>query len=177
MTTPTPQFVVRDMVAYGGGGGLSIAFVVKGTPPVQKRHVTVWKGRPVPFQYDPSAGEKEKFANAVRLEMAAMGLTAFPYFTDSTALKVNLKFVLPRPKKEVVLRPPAPPQLVQGACPFPRGKDLDNMLKFVGDALQGTLYKDDTVIVRGGDLQKCYSPNLKDKVGWTEVHFIKVTYN
>jgi hypothetical protein len=54
-----------------------------------------------------------------------------------------LKFILPRPKKDLVLRP-GPPHLAPNACPYPCGKDLDKVI----------LYTNDTVIVCGGLLEK-----------------------
>jgi hypothetical protein len=51
--------------------------------------------------FDPSSNNKIEFEAAVRVKMASLELTVFPYFTDSKFIRVDLKYVLvPRPKPE-----------------------------------------------------------------------------
>jgi hypothetical protein len=78
------RFVADDMVAWPEAGGRSISFVVKGTPVVQKRTVMAWKGRVRPHLLDPSMNAKRPFAQAVRIGMAAIGLSQEIYFTETT---------------------------------------------------------------------------------------------
>ena len=165
-------FVADDMVACTNAGARSISFVVKGSPAVQSRNIIAWKGRARPILFDPSSSSKLLYRDAVREQMKAVGLPAENYFKDTTAIRMKVKFVLPRRRKDVILRP-SPPHLAATALSFPRGKDVDNLLKFVMDALEQTLYANDTNIVRVG-VEKCYATDLMDKVGWTELHFWKV---
>jgi Holliday junction resolvase RusA-like endonuclease len=165
-------YVADDMVACINAGGRSISFVVKGSPAVQSRNIIAWKGRARPILFDPSSSNKLNYRHAVRQEMKAVGLPAENFFSDTTAIRMKVKFVLPRRRKDVILRP-SPPHLAANALSFPRGKDVDNLLKFVMDALEQTLYANDTNIVRVG-VEKCYATDLMDKVGWTELHFWKV---
>lgn len=101
-----------------------------------------------------------------------MGANTFPFFDDRSALLLTEKFVLPRPKKDFV-KNKIPRQLVPDASTFPRGKDVDNLSKFVTDALEGTLYLNDTIIVREVE-EKTYPTDISEDVGWTEVEFCKV---
>ncbi len=85
----------------------------------------------------------------------------------SNSLKV--KFVLARPKKDFENN-----KLKANATSFPRGKDVDNLLKFVLDALEQTLYMNDTNIVHV-ECEKCFcASDSVDSVGWTELNFWKV---
>jgi Holliday junction resolvase RusA-like endonuclease len=61
------------------------------------------------------------------------------------------------------------------ALSFPHGKDIDNLLKFVMDALEQTLYMNDTNIVHV-ECEKCYcgSNDNVDFVRWTKLNFWKV---
>jgi Holliday junction resolvase RusA-like endonuclease len=165
-------FVADDMVACTNAGTRSISFVVKGSPAVQGRNIIAWKGRFQPILFDPSSSNKIRFRDTVRQQMQAIGLPAENFFSDPTAIRMKVKFVLPRRRKDVILRP-SPPHLAANALSFPRGKDVDNLLKFVMDALEQTLYANDTNIVRVG-VEKCYATDLMERDGWTEMHFWKV---
>ena len=170
-TTMTAKFEAVNMVANAGG---SISFMVKGNPTVQRRTVMCWKGRPQPCLLDPSKNTKDLFAKAVRLEMKAIGLPELLYFAESTAIALRVKFVLPRPKKDLVKKKDGLTGLTDNASSFPRGKDVDNLLKFVQDALQQTLYMNDSDIVRV-EAEKCYcNEDITESLGWTELHFWKV---
>jgi hypothetical protein len=68
--------------------------------------------------FDPSASDKMEFAAVVRVKMAYLGLTVFPYFTDATFVRADLKYVLPRPKSDLVLTA-SPPHLKATASAFP----------------------------------------------------------
>jgi hypothetical protein len=96
--TTSIRFVADDMVAWPEAGGRSISFVVKGTPVIQKRTVVAWKGGLRSHLLDPSMNAKRLFAQAVRIEMAAIGLSQEIYFTETMAICCKVKFVLPRPK-------------------------------------------------------------------------------
>jgi Holliday junction resolvase RusA-like endonuclease len=104
--------------------------------------------------------------------MIACGQTTFPFFLDSTAILVNAKYVLPRPKKDFVKKSKNK-TLISGASPFPRGKDVDNLNKFATDALKSILYANNTNIVTG-QIKKCYATDISEAVGWCELEFLKV---
>jgi Holliday junction resolvase RusA-like endonuclease len=172
--TPSP-FKVEDMVACSDAVGRSISFTVKGNPTVQSRTVMAWKGREKPCLLDPSKKSKRLFAEAVRLEMKAIALPESLYFSEATALALRVKFVLPRHKKDLVFKKGVL-SLAANAPSFPRGKDVDNLLKFVKDALEDTLYKNDTDVVKV-KAEKCFSSDISEAVGWTELTFFKVVYD
>jgi hypothetical protein len=50
----------------------------------------------------------------------------------------------------------------------------NNLLKFVMDVLEETLYMNNTNIVCAGKIKKCHSTDILEAVGWTKLHFIKV---
>jgi Holliday junction resolvase RusA-like endonuclease len=168
------SYNVEDMVLTLGPGGnpLSINFEVKATPLVQARARMNTTAHP-PYLYDPSRDAKQRFANGVRSEMQATGHNTFPFFDRSTAIRMTAKFVLPRPKNDFKKNKALPLQLATTAGSFPRGKDIDNLVKFVADALQDTLYMNDTNIVRV-EAEKTYSTDISEGVGWTELEFTKV---
>jgi hypothetical protein len=94
------NFVADDMIACTSPGGRSISFVVKGNPAIQIRVGVTWKGRTRPVIFDPSEKNKVLFCEAERSEMAAIGLPTEAYFCNETAIKLKVKFVLARPKKD-----------------------------------------------------------------------------
>jgi Holliday junction resolvase RusA-like endonuclease len=94
--------------------------------------------------YDPSSREKRLFAEMVHDAMAIYGLTV-PYFTEDEPIAFRLLLVLPRHKQDLMVR-----DGVTILCPpaqaFPRKKDVDSILKFVMDALQGVFYTNNVTI-------------------------------
>jgi Holliday junction resolvase RusA-like endonuclease len=156
-----------------GPGGKRISFEVKGTPLVQQRAKMSGATMRRTHFYHPSAKYKKEFVTTVRKEMIACGQTTFPFFLDSTAILVNAKYVLPRPKKDFVKnKNKARLQLISGAVPFPHGKDINNLNKFTTDALESILYANDTNIVTG-EVKKCYTTNISETAGWCELKFLK----
>jgi hypothetical protein len=161
------RFVADDMVAWPEAEGRLISFVVKGTPAVQKRTVMAWKGCLRPHLLDPSMNAKRLFAQAVWIEMAAIGLPQEIYFTETTAICCKVNLILPRPKKDLAMMP-TPHLVVSGASSFPRGKEVNNLLKFVMDAIEETLYVNNTNIICV-EAKKCYAMDILEAVGWTEL--------
>jgi Holliday junction resolvase RusA-like endonuclease len=79
---------------------------------------------------------------------------------------MNAKHILPRPKKDVV-KNKTPIQLTADAVSFPCGKDINNLNKFVMDALSHILYVNDTNIVCG-EVEKYLQPtSWKMSAGWS----------
>jgi Holliday junction resolvase RusA-like endonuclease len=89
-----------------------------------------------------------------------MGLTQFPYFLLGDPIQLTIKFVLPVPLVDIQgdhMRP--------GALPYPhQNGDINNLLKFTLDALEKTIYMNDTQIVRLVP-SKVYPTNVIVSVG------------
>ena len=112
-----------------------IDFYVPGAPQPLKRHRMTRRGR----VYDPSADDKK-----VWMETA---LSFCPIKPLQGGLEVELEFIMPRPKSHFgtgkndgKLKPTAPTQHLHTP-------DLDNLVKFVLDAMNGKFYIDDSQIV------------------------------
>jgi hypothetical protein len=151
-------FQVEGLVAADGltaADHNSLSFTILGNPRAQERHrIKRLHTIKVPLFYDPSSNLKKAYAIKVREALVEMGLTHLPYFTPQNAppgpsreemvgLMAQIHFLVPRPVSHFwpnsrILKPSAPL--------YPRQKDIDNMLKFTLDALQGVVYKNDTSI-------------------------------
>ena len=111
-----------------------INFLIRTRPKPQQRHRS--NGR---FQYDPSSKDKKQF-----LLQAKQFAPAKPITKD---IELSITFCYKRPRnhfrsknKELILKDDAPFYKSSKA-------DLDNLVKFVCDALNGIFYKDDSQIV------------------------------
>ncbi len=119
------------MSAGKGGWIVDIEFLVPGNPQALKRHRTGRFGN-----YDPSAVAKENFL--------LLALEYRPSAPVREALQVAMQFRFSRPKshfrgKNHELRADAPY--------WHTGRpDVDNLQKFVMDALNGTFWHDDCII-------------------------------
>lgn len=110
-----------------------IEFQVLGDPKALKRH-RMGRG----FNYDPSAGDKATFA-----QIAQVKAPAVPF---NVALFVQITFYFARPKSHYgtgknsgILKP--------NVGNYHTSKpDVDNLIKFVLDALNGIFWKDDGCI-------------------------------
>jgi Holliday junction resolvase RusA-like endonuclease len=78
-----------------------------------------------PLIYDPSQRLKRAYRGAVIQSLAQLGLRNFPIFPDQSDLKLGMSVVF---------------------YVHNMNKDIDNLLKFVLDALQGAIYANDRVI-------------------------------
>ena len=106
-----------------------IYFEVAGKPEPKKRAAYGRSGH----HYNPSKVAEQQFASAVaRLCVDKLG--SVPKFPAGSLLKVNVEFIFPRKQNQ------ADAQIVQMA-------DVDNLCKFILDALNGTLYDDDRQVV------------------------------
>lgn len=119
----------------------SIKFFVPGNPKGLKRHRMTKTGH----RYDPSKSEK--------MDFLAKALEHRPPEPLREQLAVALICIFPRPKSHYrtgkhadELRPDAPRW-------YASAPDLDNVLKFVGDALNAIFWKDDRQIVAAGVYQ------------------------
>jgi len=116
---------------------MQIARVVLGEPKAQPRHRHFQRGNFV-TTYDPAAKLKESFAGILQAEA--------PIEPISTPMILELTFYMARPnshygsgKKAEFLKESAPE--------YHSGRpDLDNLTKFVQDALNKIYYRDDALI-------------------------------
>jgi Holliday junction resolvase RusA-like endonuclease len=168
MIIMSSKYIATNMVVCPNAEGRVLAFDVKGKPTVQRRIIVNFTNHR-PIFVDPSQRDKQLYAEAVRKEMNSMGLTQFPYFLAGDPIQLTIKFVLPVPLVDIQgnhMRP--------GALPYPHHSgDVDNLLKFALDALEKTIYMDDTQIVKL-EASKVYPTDVTDRVGWTELDFVKV---
>lgn len=122
-------------------------FFVPGDPIALKRHRTVKVGN-FNRQYDPSSNDKADF-----LAKAMRHKPEIPY---SEPLSVRMTFLFSRPKAHYGSGKNA--TLLKPSAPFwhTSTPDSDNLAKFVGDALNGIFWKDDSCIARM-QLEKKYT--------------------
>lgn len=114
-----------------------IDFTVKGNPKPQPRHRHVNRGK-FTSTYDPAKKDKASFAR--------MCLREAPIDPIEEATRVELVFAFARPKSHMgtgrnanKVKPSAPEK-------HTKKPDIDNLQKYVFDALNGLFWKDDSVI-------------------------------
>jgi Holliday junction resolvase RusA-like endonuclease len=159
---------LEDLMEVRSAFGRSIAFVITGEPPAQKRHRLHARFRRFipPVFYDPSAAHKVRYKALVNDAMLQYELGNAPFFNADEPITLEVRFVLARRVQDwrflggtAVLRP--------SAQTFPRGKDVDNLLKLLMDALQGPIYSNDNTITKV-IVSKLFS-QTPNATGWTEV--------
>ena len=106
---------------------------IKGKPKPQKRHRHTKKG----FTYDPSSKDKKDFIAQLQF---------LPYVKKHYRTGKFSKELKPNPPISYRIKP-----------------DIDNLLKFVMDAGNGVLWKDDSQIYKV-DMEKVYSVNGYTKI-------------
>jgi len=114
-----------------------IKFEVRGQPQALKRHRSTVRGGII-RQYDPSAAAKRSFLLYV--------INHAPKTPIAAAISIKATFCMTRPKSHFrtgkyssILKDNAPTR-------HTGRPDLDNLIKFVSDALNGVFYKDDSQI-------------------------------
>ena len=111
-----------------------IKFLIRTRPKPQQRHRS--RGR---FQYDPSSKDKKDFL--LQAQQYA------PKKPISRMIDMELTFCYKRPRTHFISKNKK--LILKEDAPFYKGSrsDLDNLVKFVADSLQGVFYKDDSQIV------------------------------
>ena len=151
------SIVVEDVLISHGHGESTVSFSIVGDPPVQERAKMRYRGLFHPYIYDPSSGEKAAFGRNMAESMSAMGEVIGAagtgngnyYFQERTSVKLITTMLLPRPLNQFVVAKGANKKRVRDdAIGYPERKDVDNMLKFVMDALEGYFYKNDSCITK-----------------------------
>ena len=128
----------------------NIVFVVLGKPQPLKRHRMFRMGKRL-IAVDPSRDDKENFAGIVQKSAPDKPL--------EIPLSVEMLFYFPRPKSHSNkngLKPTAPD--VHTSRP-----DVDNLIKFVMDGLNGIFWKDDALICKVS-ASKYYSDQPRTEV-------------
>ena len=147
-----------------------VRFKVLGRPLALKRH-RIGRGNRC---FDPSAADKRK--------LLARALPHAPEVPFGGAIAVTVEFAITRPKSHY--RTGRNKHLLKkGAATFPRCPDVDNLLKFVLDALNASpFYADDCQVVRAS-ARKVYTAadtaddtadNDDDAGGYTDVRIADV---
>ena len=103
-----------------------VGLEVRGEPRVQERHRINMRVPGHPTIWDPSGPLKSSFRNAVTRALIELGTDgrAFPLYAPGDAINITIVFATSN-----------------------MAKDLDNLLKFVFDALQGVVYGNDRRIL------------------------------
>ena len=151
--------VFSDLVSVTNCDLPQLSFVVKGRSPVQQRPKITWKTRAAPVYYDPSAREKRLWRLLLKRELVDCGVNDnHPFFPNedmhsSKGLVLDVVFFFPRPSRDfrIVLRTRAGATiwvLRDVHQQYPGSKDIDNMVKFIMDAMHIVIYKDDKCVVR-----------------------------
>jgi len=116
---------------------MKIELTILGDPKAQKRHRSFRRGEHI-RNYDPSSTEKRDFLSIVQSKA--------PERPFDEPLAVMLYFDMPRPKGHYgtgrnagVLKASAPKE-------HTKKPDIDNLVKFVLDALHGVYWRDDSII-------------------------------
>ena len=113
--------------------------------PVPKARPKAVKYKTTLRLFNPTKWKEEGFAANVRATMG--GLLGDGTYYDHHFLELSIHFRFRRPNDHFVGNRQNG-ELKPNLVPFPTVSDVDNLAKFVMDALQGVLYKDDKTIVR-----------------------------
>lgn len=120
-----------------------ISAVIDGNPkPLQRNKFKVNWSKRTHWSYNPSKSEIAAFRCQV---IAALGNSSIK-FGAGEPVSLSIRFYMSRPKHHFVGERRQPgnlrPDCASISC-VARGPDVDNMVKFVKDALTGAIYKDD----------------------------------
>ena len=167
---------VIDMMEVTGPRDRHIAFTIQGNPVAQQRpRLRRIMGRvgnlPVirrVIMYDPHSAAKRNLASAVRAEMLALNIA--PHDGSQVPISLIVDFVLPRPRGDYVVSPDGVARLNATHNLYPRVKDVDNMLKFLMDALANVAYNNDGAIA-SINARKRFDGDLLCQ-GYTKVHLV-----
>ena len=114
--------------------------------PVPKSRPKAVKYKTTLRLFNPSKWKEEGFAASVRSVMGGLLGNGTYYADDFIELSIHFRFR--RPNDHFVNSKRDAAVVKEDVARFPTMSDLDNLAKFVMDALKGVLYKDDRTIVR-----------------------------
>jgi Holliday junction resolvase RusA-like endonuclease len=144
MRLPVPYYAAANDVlvqmADRHGNVTSLEVSVSGTPRALSRPRMVYRNVNHPRVFNPDSAHLRRFRAAL---LQVTGADSLPIFPRNTHLRLDLLFEIPRPNSHFTrqgrLKPNTP-------C-FPTDTDIDNLVKFVMDAMQGVVFFDDRTIV------------------------------
>lgn len=118
-----------------------VHFVHRGSPKPLARHRSVVGGRSRKIStYNPSKAQQQDFLGAI--------LRTLPQEPWTCSISMELHFYFERPESHFQKKNGQVTQLLKESAPlFPTKPDLDNLVKFVTDALNKRAYVDDSQIV------------------------------
>lgn len=135
--------VINDMVVARRNGDIdSMHFEIQGPALTQNGWKVRTRAVGNPFVYDPMASRKGRLREAIRRSLSGPDQDAF-LFQAGVRLKVRVVYHL------------TPAELFR--------KDVDNMSKFLFDAMQKAIYANDSSIFQA-DLEKVESPTPRTLV-------------
>jgi Holliday junction resolvase RusA-like endonuclease len=126
-----------------------LEFTMNGPIMVQARPKITYRSRNKPVYYDPSHYDKKLWKtaliNALQPPLFTSGLPIFHIenYCDN-GIELNLLFIEKRPKIDF----DSNGFLKIKNHKFPYQRDIDNMVKFIMDAMLGVTYKDDSAVVK-----------------------------
>jgi len=132
-----------------------ILFTIKGDPKALKRHRTFRRGK-LTGQYDPSQGDKADFLSI-----------AHKYAPDKpidVPIHLRATFIFQRPKNHYRANGQVKSQFGSQHIGRP---DVDNLIKFVCDSLNGVFWRDDSLI---------FWVNAQKKYGDAPLTEIEISY-
>lgn len=132
-----------------------IKIIIKGKPKAQQRHRHTKRG----FVYDPSKKDKD--------DMIVLMRSKAPKTPFTKPIGLYLRFNMPYVKKHYRTGKFSNQLKPNLSTSYKIKPDIDNMLKFVMDAGNGLLWKDDSQIYRV-DMEKCYA-----REGSTEILIVE----
>ena len=124
-------------------------FTMNGPIMVQARPKITYHGRNKPVYYDPSHNDKilwkTALITAISSQQRSICIPIFPIDKyNNKGFELHLQFFEKRPKldfdKHGVLK--------DKHHMFPYQRDVDNMVKFIMDSMNGVLYNDDSSVVK-----------------------------
>jgi len=141
-----------------------LKFTVKGKPLPLRRHRLHKSG-----MYNPSSKDQESFRQALLKRFPSInGESLVPFFESSESLSMIIIFHMPRPLTHFIGKRRGPGRIRPNHDMNPRHVDVDNLGKFVLDALNQVAFYDDRQIV-SLRLVKLFYTDERNKSGATEV--------
>lgn len=137
--------------------GAYAVLTIPGKPIAKKRPRFARKGSFV-ITYNPQEPEEGRFLFEVQKQWKREALT--------NPIRLSLFFEMPIPKSTSVSKRKL---MERGWIPHTKRPDLDNLIKFVKDCLNGTVYRDDSQIISlMAEKKYSYDPKTLIYVAWTE---------
>lgn len=155
----------EDVVVADDGSRPELWFTALGRPPVQQRPKITWKSRKSTTYYDPSSGAKISWRRELKKALVDCGVMVFPFFQEkksSLGIKLDICFHLRRRRADYKMRK-GTLVLKEEHQKYPGTKDVDNLVKFVMDAMHYVLYLDDKCVVQVKAEKKFLSEDDKGK--------------